>query len=110
MRHFVIDQLSREERENIHGYLKRTLQAGAIEGMYWLSVPDDLLGSAQRGHAPCGPFYFAVEVEEQRVVFELLVRSKSNLHCSCISYADRPQREFLLNYIDRLVEEERITA
>jgi hypothetical protein len=110
MRHIVIDQLSREERENICSYLKRTLQPGAIDGMYWLAVPDDLLGVAQRGHEACGPFFFAVEVEEKKVVFELLVRSKSNLHCSCISYADRSQRDYLLSFIDRLLDEERVSA
>lgn len=110
MRQIVIDELSNEERANIDSYLKRNLNAGPIEGMYWLSLPDDLLGEAQQGHDECGPFHFGVELEEKRLVIELLVRSQTNLHCSCISYATPMQRDFLLRFFDALVLEEKIKA
>nr|MBC8317096.1 hypothetical protein [Candidatus Desulfobia pelagia] len=57
MRQLVIDELSREERDNIESYLKRTVRIGAMEGMFWLAVPDDLLAEAQQGHEKCGPFF-----------------------------------------------------
>ncbi len=110
MRQIVIDQLSKEERANINSYLKRTVRQGAIDGMYWLEVPEDLLGHAQQGHSDCGPFYFGIELEEERLVFELLVRSQANLHCSCINYATAAQRDFLLQFVDRLLETEKIRA
>ena len=110
MRQILIDDLSREERDNIESYLKRTLKSGLVEGMFWLPLPDDLLGEAQSGHRDCGPFYFGIEVERDKVAFELLVRSESNLHCSCISYATKGQRDFLLSYVDRLIGEEMISA
>ena len=50
MRQFVVDELSKEEQDNLESYLKRTLKAGAMEGMFWLPVPDDLLAEAQQGH------------------------------------------------------------
>ena len=110
MRQILIDDLSREERDNIDSYLKRALKPCLVEGMYWLPVPDDLLGEAQQGHKGCGPFYFGIELGENRVSFELLIRSESNLHCSCVSYASRVQRDFLLKFIDNLLEEEKIGA
>ena len=110
MRQLVIDQLSPEERANIESYLKRTLKSAALDGIFWLPVPDDLLGEAQQGHDACGPFYFGIELEEKRLVLELLVRSQSNLHCSCISYATKAQRDFLLGFFDRLLAEEQIRA
>jgi len=110
LRQILIDELSREERDNIENYLKRTLKPSLVEGMFWLALPDDLLGEAQLGHKDCGPFYFGVEVGKDKVVFELLVRSESNLHCSCISYATKGQRDYLHAYVDRLVVEERISA
>ena len=110
MRQILIDELSKEERANIYSYLKRTVRAGGIEGMFWLQIPDDLLGPHQLGHSDCGPFYFAIELEEEKLVFELLVRSQNNLHCSCISYATPIQRDFLLQFVDNLVEEEQIRA
>jgi hypothetical protein len=110
LRQILIDDLSREERDNIENYLKRTLKSGLVEGMFWLVIPDDLLAEAQQGHSECGPFYLGVEVGRDNVAFELLVRSESNLHCTCISYATKGQRDFLLAYVDRLIEEEMISA
>ena len=57
MRQFVVDELSKEEQDNLESYLKRTLKAGPMEGMFWLPVPDDLLAEAQQGHEQCGPFF-----------------------------------------------------
>jgi len=110
MRQIVIDQLSREERANIESYLKRTLNPGPLSGIYWLEVPQDLLSGDQLSHEECGPYFFAVELEEESVSFELLIRSQSNLHCSCIAYATPAQREFVLRIVDRMLEGEKIRA
>ena len=110
MRQLMVDQLSRQERDNIDSYLKRTLKKGPLEGMYWLAVPQDLLAEAQQGHASCGPFFVAVEIDDETVRFELLIRSQSNLHCSCIAYATPAQRDFVLHYVDTMLEEELIRA
>ena len=69
-----------------------------------------LLGSEQQGHEECGPFYFAVILDENSLRFELLVRSSNNMHCSCISYATSGQRQFVLDFADRLLQEEMIRA
>lgn len=110
MRQIVIDELSPMERDNIDSYLKRTLQPGPMIGLYWIVLPADLYSEAQQGHDEHGPFYLAVEVEQSQVRFELLVRSQSNLHCTCIAYASPTQRQFVLDLIDRMVEEELIKA
>lgn len=110
MRQYVIDQLSREERANIEGYLKRTLKPGPVDGVYWIEVPQDLLGSDQRDHDECGPFFFAVELEAEAVCFEFLVRSQKNLHCSCIAYASSAQRDFVMRFVDKMLQEEQIRA
>ena len=110
MRQIVIDELSPMERDNIDSYLKRSLKPGPMVGLYWIILTPDLLSSAQQGHDACGPFYLAVEVERTSVRFELLVRSRSNLHCTCIAYATPVQRQFVLNFIDRMVAEELIRA
>jgi hypothetical protein len=110
MRQVVVDQLSRLERDNIDSYLRRTLQKGSLDGMYWLALPQDLLAEAQQGHESCGPFVVAVEIDEESVRFELLIRSQSNLHCSCIAYATRAQRDFVLHYVDTMLAEELVRA
>jgi hypothetical protein len=110
MRQIVIDELSPMERDNIDSYLKRTLPQGPMIGLYWLHLPDDLLSAAQQGHEDHGPFHTAVELTGSAVKFELLVRSKSNLHCSCIAHTTPAQRQFILDFIDRMVTEEFIKA
>ena len=110
MRQFVIDELSPMERDNIDSYLKRTVKQGPMIGLYWIELPPDLLSAAQQGHEEHGPFYLAVEVTGSAVKFELLVRSRFNLHCSCIAHATNAQRQFVLDFIDRMAKEEMINA
>ena len=110
MRQFVIDELSPLERDNLDSFLKRTLKQGPMVGIYWFVLPADLHSDEQQGHDDCGPFYLAVELEDTRLSFELLVRSTSNLHCSCIAYATPVQRQFVLDFIDTMIEEEIIQA
>lgn len=110
MRQFVIDELSPMELDNIDSYLKRSLKQGPMVGLFWLELTDDLLGEAQQGHEEHGPFYVAVEVTRDAVKFELLVRSQTNLHCSCIAHASVIQRQFILDFIDKMLLEEMITA
>jgi hypothetical protein len=81
-----------------------------VEGLYWIEVPRDLLSEEQLGHEDCGPFFFAVELEAESVCFELLIRSQSNLHCSCIAHASSAQRDFVLRFVDQMLEKEYIKA
>jgi len=110
MRQIVIDELSPMERDNIDSYLKRSLKQGAMVGLYWLELPPDLYSKPQQGHEEHGPFFLGVEIDSQSVKFELLVRSQSNLHCSCIAHASSIQRQFVLDFIDKMVQEEMISA
>lgn len=110
MRQVVIDQLSKEEEEKAVRYLERNARPGPMAGIFWLPLPTRLWSGTQQDHAGCGPFYFAIEIMETSVSFELLVRSQTALHCSCIGYATGVQREFLLNFIDRWIEEDGIRA
>ena len=110
MRQYLIDEITFLERDNIESYLKRSLKLGPIEGVFWLEVPPDLLGPAQQGHEKCGPFYFSVILEEKTLRFEFLVRSSHNMHCSCIAWSTAAQRQFVLDFADRLLAEELIRA
>ena len=75
-----------------------------------MDLPEDLLSPEQFAHRDCRPFRFAVEVGEPEVGdsfvrFEILIRSRETMRCACIDYATRQQRDFILAYADRLVEE-----
>ncbi len=108
MRYFAIDDLSREEQVVVENFLKRNASQAAIENMFWLPLPENILSDIQKEHAECGPFFLAIELQDDYVNFELLVRSQTNLHCNCIGFATVEQRQFVLEFIDRLIEEERL--
>lgn len=110
MRQYYIDEISFLERDNIENYLKRSLKQGPLEGVFWLEVPNDLLGPAQHGHEQCRPFYCSVVLEEKTLRFEFLIRSADNMHCSCIAWATPAQRQFILDFADRMLAEEMIKA
>ncbi|MCI5145961.1 MAG: hypothetical protein D3923_10630 [Candidatus Electrothrix sp. AR3] len=106
MRQYVLDELSFLEHDNLDNYLKRTLKVGPIDGVYWLEIFPDLLAPAQLEHPDCGPFYVSVILEKTDIRIEFLVRSSHNMHCSCISWATQAQRQFILEFIDNMIEEE----
>ncbi|MCI5211287.1 MAG: hypothetical protein D3910_21445 [Candidatus Electrothrix sp. ATG2] len=108
MRQFLLDELSFLEHDNLDNYLKRTLKPGSIGGVFWLELPQELLASAQRNHPDCGPFYFSVILETTEIRIEFLVRSSSNIRCSCIDWATPEQRQFVLDFIDNMIKEEYI--
>lgn len=103
MRYLAIDGLAKDERRAIANYLENNALPDTIDGMYWLQIPSELLAEAQKSHQACAPFFLACELEEERIVFELLVRSKNTLHCPCMCYATKAQRDFLLAFMDALV-------
>lgn len=110
MRQYVIDEISFLERDNLDSYLKRSLRAAAMEGVFFLAIPPDLLGPAQQDHADCAPFCSTVILERDAVRFELLIRSAATMHCSCIAYATPEQRRFIVDFADRMLAEEHISA
>ena len=111
MRQFVIDELSPMERDNIDSYLKRSIKLGPMIGLYWIQLPNDLLSPIQQEHnEEHGPYHLAVELTNTAVKFEFLVRSQVNLHCHCIAHATSVQRQFILDFIDTMVEEEFIKS
>lgn len=110
MRQLLINELSKDEAKKIHDFLAANARPGAIAGLFWLGLPADLLGAAQSGHEGCGPFALAMELGDDFLSCELLVRSESNLHCACTCYATQGQRDFLLSFLDRLLSELGIRA
>jgi hypothetical protein len=106
MRQYLIDELSFVEHDNVEHYLKHRLKQSAVAGVYWLEVPQNLLAPAQLAHPDCGPFYCSVILEKNELRAEFLVRSSHNMHCSCIAWATAEQRQFVLDFIDALLQEE----
>jgi hypothetical protein len=105
MKQYVIDQLRESDYEKVLAFLKNNADASEFGDIFWVMLPVELYSDIQREHKQCHPFCFAVNLSLSQVDFELLTRSRRILRCVCISYADRRQRDYIMDYADRMLEE-----
>jgi hypothetical protein len=104
MKQYVIDELRPADAVKLKDYLDTYLQRAGVDGIYWLGLANELLNPIQADHAECGPFYLAVELTDQRLACELLVRAVNRIRCNCIGYATETQRNWLIQTIDAIFE------
>jgi hypothetical protein len=105
MKQIVIDELRPSDYKALKSYLNDQFGAAAIDGIYWLPLDPGTLTAKQREHADCQPFYFAVELEADRISFEFLVRTKHRVRCSCMAYATRDQCDWLMRKVDSVFQQ-----
>ncbi len=105
MRQYLLDEISRGDLPRIREYLQEHAVASGLEDVWWVDLTEDLLTPDQFSHQDHRPFRFAIELGDRFLRFEFLIRSRETMRCSCIGYATRQQRDFILAFADRLVEE-----
>lgn len=105
MRALLWDEIRPADMERLREHLARNLTASGLPEVFWLELPAELLTPAQAQHGSCGPHRVAMVLEEDSLKLELLVRASAKLHCSCTAYADGAQRQWLLEFVDRLLAE-----
>jgi len=104
MKQYVIDELRPEDHYKIRKYFDATYGPVEMSGIYWIPLAAEVLTEIQREHADCQPFYFAIDLEEERFALELLVRTKNRIRCSCIGYASRDQQIWIVEVMDAIFE------
>ena len=104
MKQYVIDELRPQDHAQIKAYLKQQFGLPEMESVYWVPLSPSLLNPVQAQHTACEPFYIALELEEDRLVCELLVRTKARVRCDCIGYATAKQRNWLIELVDAIFE------
>lgn len=110
MKQYVIDQLHRDDISKLKSYLDAHLHRPTMEGIYWLFLGPARLSEAQKAHPECSRFYFALELEADRLVCELLVRAEKRIRCECVRYADPDQGSWLISVIDAIFDKLNINA
>jgi hypothetical protein len=110
MKSYVIDELRYQDFEKLKAYLDETYGQDTLGGLYWLPLPADLLEPVQSDHEACRPFCLALELLEDRLVCELLVRTRERVRCDCIAYATPRQREWLIAVVDAIFEKLELIA
>lgn len=104
MKQYVIDELRPVDHQKIKAYLDERFAVARFDGLYWLPVDEALLEEVQRSHEACRPHYFALELFPHQLVCELLVRTRQRIRCDCIQYATPAQRDWLIQWLDGVLE------
>ena len=102
MKQYVIDELRPADHKTLKTYLEEHYGPAALGSIYWIPISTDLLTELQLEHRQCQPHYFALELAQDQVACELLVRTKNTVRCSCMAYATKKQRNWLIELIDTI--------
>ncbi len=108
MKQYVIDELRPKDYETIRTYMDKNFNSSNVGGIYWLQLDQNILTEVQKKHAECQPFYFAVDLEQNLMAFELLVRTKNRIRCNCMGYATEKQRNWLIGFADSIFDKLKI--
>ncbi len=104
MKQYVIDELRYQDFEKIKSYLDQNFGESGVDDLYWIPLNPELFTPLQAEHTDCHPLYFALELTENRVSCELLIRTRNRMRCDCIRYADQNQRNWILDCMDAILE------
>jgi len=103
MQNFTVDKLKAEEISRLESILRQKAKPSPLGGLFWIEIPEEVLAPIQKKHAEsCGPHYFAVEIGEDFISFEFLVRNFQRVRCECISPATPAQKVFLLELAKKI--------
>ena len=105
MKQYVIDEIRPQDYEKIKTYLDETFSASGLDGLYWLPLDETLLSEVQKAHRDCAPFFISLELTEDRLAGELLVRTRKRVRCDCIQYANKRQRDWLIETMDAMFDQ-----
>jgi len=104
MKQYVIDELRPDDNKKLKAYLDENFNSSNIDGIYWIPLGHENLTVAQTEHSECQPFYFAIELKPDIMACELLIRTKRRVRCACISYATQKQLNWLISFVDGMLD------
>lgn len=105
MKQYVIDELRLNDYQTIKTYLDEKYGLAEMGGIYWIPLEEDQLSPIQKEHPDCQPFFFAIDLDENAVSCELLVRTRQRIRCDCIQYASDEQRNWIIRLMDTMFED-----
>lgn len=106
MRGYHITDLTAEDVGRITERLRAMGLDAGLEGLYWLPVPPSLFSAVQREHlADCGPYVMGLEVNDDSLSLEFLVRARGILRCACVHYAAPELEAHMMRYLDDLLSQ-----
>ncbi len=104
MKQYVIDEIRPGDFKVLKEYLDAHYGPARLGGVYRIPLEPALYSQAQKSHADCHPFYFALELKLDALCCELLVRTDNRIRCECIANAGIEQRNWLIDSVDAIFE------
>lgn len=104
MKQYVIDELRFPDFEKIKAHLDENHVSSEVDQLYWIALDDEILTPVQVAHKECYPFYFAADLETDRISFEFLIRTKNRVRCGCMGYATEAQRNWIIQTVDVMLD------
>ena len=105
MKQYVITDLSPEETEAISEYLKEKVGSSGLMDFFWVPVDPSFYTEIQKKHMDCMPLCFPVELDVDQLTCEFFLRVRKKISCDCMRYATRDQREWMITFLDEMLEE-----
>jgi len=105
MRGYLIDELCSSDIKKINTFLDENAIRSNLDQLYWVIIPEDLLSGIQFEHRDCQPHAVAIELGEDWVKLEFLVRSMENMQCTCPGYCTKQQQDFIINFAVGMLEQ-----
>ena len=104
----MIDELRPADYKSLKSYLENHFGQDPLDGIFWIPVDGGLLTDVQKAHRSCQPHYFTVDLNENQLACEFLVRTKNQMRCDCMRYATKMQRNWLIELIDHIFNQLKI--
>ena len=104
----LVDELQPEVIANLEAQLTKNGCQSGIERLYWLPLEKERLLPVQREHeSSCGPHCLALEILDDAVRLEFLVRAKGRMRCECVCYLSPETERHMMDWLDaRIMEAE----
>jgi len=104
MKQYVIDELRPTDARLLKSYLDEQHGPARLGNIYWLPLDPAHYSDFQKSHEACRPLYFAMELKDEALYCELLVRTNNHVRCDCMAYATEDQRNWLIRTLDSILE------
>ena len=106
MRCYLVDELHSDTLARLEADLStRGCQSG-IEKLYWIPLDKAQLLPVQVEHeTSCGPHCLALEILDDGVRLELLVRAQGRIRCECLCYPSPETERGMMDWLDARIAE-----
>ena len=105
MRAYLIDEIPSADMKRIAEHLRRNAIRSGLESLYWVQMPEGTAGEARHGVPDGSALVFAIELGSHWIKLEFFLRDLKDLRSLSAGYCTTKQRNFIIDYAHRLIEE-----